>query len=217
MGLEANSGGGLVASACATIDASGLDVGDNDLFGVLVDSASGKLGAPGEENGIIIHGNVMGIWLQGVGADDGPSVSMDNTVVEGNQGVGVGIGGGSKGIIIHGSEVRNTTTRVLAVADGGSEEVGDGLLWTGAAEVTVDGLSISGSARQAVLIDGTVGAGSAISHLYLSGGDEGKGVVQQNLESGSTSPEVGPEAPAIATDNAQRFAVPQPPAAPQTE
>jgi hypothetical protein len=217
MGLEPNSGGGVVAAACSTLSATGLEVADSDLYGVLVDSSSGKLGAPGEENGIIIHGNVMGIWLQGVGTEGLGSLEIDNALVENNQGVGIGVGGGAKGIIIHGSQIKKTTARVLTVAGGGSEEVGDGLLWTGAAQVSVDGLGISESARQGVLIDGPVATGSTIAHLVLSAGDEAKGVVQQSIETGGESPAVGAEAPAISTETAQVFAVPQPPTAPATE
>lgn len=210
-GLEPSSGGGLVVAGCADVTASHMNVHDNAFFGILVDSAAAHLGSPGEENGIIIHANVLGVWFQG---DAGGEVGGAD--ISANQGVGLGASGQTKGIIIHASQIRDTTKKVLVVFGGGSEEVGDGLLWTDGAQVEVDDLVLSNSARQPVLIDGAVAPGSSIAHLTLEGSDAGKSILQQNLPTGGLSPALGAGAPAIDAQAAAVLPVPVAPVAPAT-
>lgn len=214
LGLEPNSGGGVVAAECSSLEVAGSEVRDNAYFGVLVDSSTGSLGKDGEENGIIIYGNVMGVFLQGLGTLEESGFSVSNAVVEGNAGLGLGIGGGAKGIIIYGTQIKKTSARTLPVAGGGAQEVGDGLLWAGTAQVSIDALGVSESARQGVLIDGPVAAGSAITNLTLAGGDEQKGLVQQSVQSGDPAPTIGAGTPALTTETAEVFVLPQPPVAP---
>jgi hypothetical protein len=214
LGLEPNSGGGVVAAECSSLSVTGSEVRDNDYFGVLVDSSTGSLGAGGEENGIIIYGNVMGIFLQGLGTLETSGFRIDNALVESNAGVSLGIGGGAKGIIIYGTQVKQTLAHTLPVAGGGAQEVGDGVLWAGTAQVSIDGLTVSASARQGVLIDGPVAGGSTIANLTLTDGDEAKGLVQQSVQVGDPTPAIGAATPALTSESSQVFAVPQPPAAP---
>lgn len=211
-GLEPSSGGGLVVAGCAEVEASHMNVHDNAFFGALVDSSVAHFGSPGEEDGIIIHANVLGVWFQG--KDAGGEVGGAD--ISGNQGVGLGASGQTKGIIIHASQIRDTTKKVLVVFGGGSEEVGDGLLWSDGAEVEVDDVVVSNSARQPVLIDGAVAAGSSIAHLTLEGSDAGKSILQQNLPSGGLSPTLGAATPAIDAQAAAVLAVPVAPQAPAT-
>jgi hypothetical protein len=214
LGLEPNSGGGVVAAECSSLTVTGSEVRDNAYFGVLVDSSTGSLGKSGEENGIIIYGNVMGVFLQGLGTLETNGFRLENAVLESNAGVSVGIGGGAKGIIIYGTQVKKTLAHTLPVAGGGAQEVGDGVLWAGAAQVGIDGLTVAGSARQGVLIDGPVADGSAIANLTLADGDEAKGLVQQSVQAGDPTPAIGAAAPALTSDSSELYAVPQPPGAP---
>jgi len=209
--LQANSGGGFVVSACSALTATRLDVSDNDFFGMLVDDSSAKLGTPGEENGIILHGNVLGLWFQGKKS----SGELDGLDVYENEGVGIGTGGETNGIILHGSQIRGTAAKTLVVDNGGSKQVGDGLLWTGASKVVIDGLKVSKSARQGVLIDGSVAAGSSVANVTLAEGDEQHGMLQQSVDATGTAPEVGAGAPTLMSDTQEVYPIPVPPAAPK--
>jgi hypothetical protein len=95
-----------------------------------------------------------------------------------------------------------------------SESVGDGLDWFGASYLMVEGVTVSNSARASVLIDGAVAAGSTIQSLALGGGDEQKGILQQNVTVDDTSPSVGTGVPSVRTSASEEFAIATPPAVP---
>ncbi|HLM74042.1 MAG TPA: hypothetical protein VK459_15155, partial [Polyangiaceae bacterium] len=78
----------------------------------------------------------------------------------------------------------------------------------------IDGVRLGGNARSSVLIDGAAADGSSISNLTLEGGDELKGVVQQNVQAGAGTPTVGAGAPSIMSTATELFAVPVAPAVP---
>src|SRR5262249_38122118 len=162
-GLEPNSGGGLVAAACTELTATGLTVSSSAFFGILVDNAKVKLGGDGDDNAIIIHTNVLGMWLQGSQARG----ELTNLDVADNLGVGVGTAGEANAITIPRSQIRGTKSKTMVVNGGGAKEVGDGLLWTGVAKMDIDGLKVGGSARQPILIDGSVGDGSRVANITL--------------------------------------------------
>ena len=82
-----------------------------------------------------------------------------------------------------------------------------------AARLQIDGLSVSGSARQSILIDGPVASGSSVAHVTLAGGDEKKGIVEQNF-SGGTAPAVGAGAPQVTQSAGMVDAIPLGPATP---
>lgn len=203
--LTAN-GGGLVASACTSLDAFGLTVDGSMHYGMLVDSSSGTLGAPGEDQGIIIiDSRGGGIWLQHIGnAVADQAVTLENVTMTANASVGLNIGGGSRGIIIIDSRVGDTTsspTQALdwvdatSKANTGLDSIGDGLIWGMNADAQIDGLTLSGNDRSALLIDGPV-TGS-ISNVTLASGDEAKGIVQQHVGSAAEGPTMGSGAPAL--------------------
>ena len=63
----------------------------------------------------------------------------------------------------------------------------------------IDGLTVSGSARASVLINGPVAPDSTIARVTLEGADATFGILQQNLPADGMQPQVGPSAPAITT------------------
>jgi hypothetical protein len=79
--------------------------------------------------------------------------------------------------------------------------------------MTVDGLSLAGNARQSILIDGPVAAGSSIANVTLAGTDEQSGILQQRY-SGGEAPELGEGTPELEQRAEVVFEVPTPPAAP---
>jgi hypothetical protein len=85
--------------------------------------------------------------------------------------------------------------------------VGDGLDWLAASQLTIDGLTVSGSARQSVLIDGPVADGSSVARITLEGNDATLGILQQGLSPGGAQPEVGPDVPAIRTEPDRLFPI----------
>lgn len=214
-GLTAG-GGGLSVSACSELVVSDLRVEDAASFGVLVDGSSADFGTPGGEQGIIIVNTRVGMWLSNIatGADPAQTVEVHGAELAGNAGVGLGIDGGAQGIIIVNTRVADTWQTTLPVAEGGSSNVGDGLVWTGRAQVQIQGLTLSGNERLSMLIDGEVGAGSSLSEVTQIGGDEAKGIVHQQLPQGGTAPTVDDTVPTIASDVGRLHAVASAPQAP---
>jgi len=212
-------GSGLSASKCSNLTATGLRVLDNSNFGILIDDSSASLGASGGKDGVEVSRNLMGLWMQNIGASNaGAQGKLENVTILENAGVGLGLDGSSKGIIIYGTEIRETSSIALPVLVGGvsagSKEVGDGVNWLHGSQAQIDGLTVSSSARQSVLIDGEVASGSSIANVVLEQGDDAKGILQQNLPSGGVQPHVQTGAPPLTTSDAQKFAVPKSPAVP---
>jgi hypothetical protein len=212
-GGTAADGHGLAVADCSSIDARGVVIDGADAFGAVMFQSAGRLGAPGEaESIIIINGRTGGLWLEG---DQG--VTLENFDISASGGVGVGIGAETVGIIIINGRVGGTTTMALPVVGGGQEDVGDGLMWRTGAQVSIDGLTLEASGRNAALIDGAVGAGSSIANVSLGGGDESKGILQQGFGEGTTAPEVGDNAPPLTQEPDAPYDVPESPAAPVRE
>ncbi|MBI4702526.1 MAG: right-handed parallel beta-helix repeat-containing protein [Deltaproteobacteria bacterium] len=201
-------GGGLSVSGCSELDASGVRVLDNTNFGVLIDDSSATLSGSVE-----ISRNLLGIWVQHIGKSGAAQVALESCTLAGNTGVGVGIDGASSSVTIAQSVIRDTSLIDLPVLVGGvsagAKKVGDGLNWLGVSQVSIQGLTVSGSARQSVLIDGAVADGSTIADAQLEGGDEGKGILQQNLADGGLKPTMSGTTPALQTSADEQFAVPQ--------
>jgi len=209
-------GGGVSASECSNLVAAGVGVTKNASFGVLVDGSSANLGGPDTSQAITISDNLTGLWVQNVAKDTPQTFTLDHGVLDGNQGVGVGVGGETVGIIIIcKTAVTGTKKILLPVYEndmdlGNVKEVGDGLNWLGGAELHIDGLSLSGNERASILIDGP--AKGSLTNVTLSGGDEAmdKGVVQQDYTSGD-QPTVGSGAPPLKTSATELFSVPKAP------
>jgi hypothetical protein len=212
-------GGGVTAAACSDLTARALTVDGMDSFGVLVSGSSATLGSSDDDKGIIIVNNKGGgVWLQDIAS----SVTMENATLTGNLVAGLDIGAGSKGIIIVNNHVGSTAlapTPALQFVDGAwvavaNETIGDGIIWGDGAQVAIDGLTVGGSGRNSILIDGPVAAGSALANVTLESGDELKGILQQRAGQASEAPSID-NAPAPMQTLASPHALPQAPLPPQ--
>ena len=210
----------LNASACAFLDGHSVRVADEDPFdsahGILIDGAGAKLGLDAD-HGIEVTGSVGGIWVQNVSAER--PVALSYGKLSANRGVGVGLGGSSVGIIIDYFEVLDTAVDMVPVKSGDAtsvEEVGDGLVWLGAAQAKIDHLVVGNSGRASVLIDGAVGPGSSLAHVTLQGADVDKGILQQSY-SGMGAPDMGAETPTIEQVATEQYSVPLAPVAPKAQ
>jgi hypothetical protein len=211
-------GAGMSVSGCSVLTAKATRVLDNTSFGMLVDDSAATLGGSGGSDGVEISRNQLGLWAQNIGQSGGGQMVIEGCKFLANSGVGMGFDGSSKGIIIYGTEVRDTSVEVIPVLVGGvsadAEEVGDGVSWLGASQITIDGLTLGGSARQSMLIDGPVASGSSIANVLLEQGDESKGLLQQNLPAQGEQPAIGQGAPPLLVDMGELFAVPESPMVP---
>jgi hypothetical protein len=210
--------GGISASGCSTLSASSVRVLDNSAFGILVDGASAMIGGPNADQAVEVSRNFMGVWIQNV--TEQQPVKLDGVTMLENQAVGLGTTGESRGIICWNSAISGTklvTIPVLANGSAASQEVGDGLVWLGYSQMQLDHLTLSGNARASILIDGSTAPGSSLAHITLSGGDEDKGILQQNAKSGVTpTPETSTDSPEVTTSAVEAFSVPVGPAVPSS-
>jgi hypothetical protein len=207
VGSSFDAGGGFSVSACSTVSATDLTITRNADFGMLVDDSSLSL------NRATIDDNLRGLWVQGIGATRGSdSVRVSNAVFTGNEGVGFGIDQGAINVSIETSQITDTKMVPLPVLVNGVSanvlDVGDGLAWLGASQVTVTDVTLSNNARVGILIDGPVASGSAIANLVSSGTSGTLDVLQQNLPSGGEQPATSGTTPAIESDTSERLAIP---------
>jgi hypothetical protein len=222
VGPSFDYGAGLSVSACSALTVSGLRVERTVSFGMLVNgsSLSAAPGGAGEHGIIVVDGGLVGLWVENV--PTGETVELLGVELQRNGAVGLGIGAdlAAKGIIVvDGGLVADTVGAAVPVSvDGipmGSDTVGDGVLWTGAALADVDGIAVGNSPRNAFLIDGPVEPGSKLAHVTLQGGDAQKEIVQQRSDA-TGSPELGEGVPSLDQSIEDRFSValgPQPPPA----
>ncbi|MDC0685484.1 right-handed parallel beta-helix repeat-containing protein [Sorangium atrum] len=188
-------GGGISAAECSSVTgAIKVRVLDSRSFGILVDRSTAALGDEEEADSVEISGNTRGLWIQNVAlqngchdhGDHGPGcVMLHNGKLDGNFGVGIGVTGQSRGIILCKSAITATALERLPVFDGGNEpsvdDVGDGVDWLDGSEVTIEELTLRGNERQSLLIDGP--ASGVITDLDFTG-DADKSPVQQNFTTG---------------------------------
>ena len=211
-----NPGGGMAVSQCSNVDAVGLSVLDNSNFGVLVDDSTIQFGEQGSTT-IEVMRNLRGIWVQNIGQSTEQSVTIDGFELGENTGVGFGVDLESTSVTVRNGTIRDTSLIDLPVLVNGvsaaSDQIGDGLNWFSTSQVTLHSLSVSNSARASVLIDGDVAPGSSVTSVTLSGGDEAKGILQQNLPDGGTTPTIQ-AAPSVTTSGAEEFAIPEAPQIP---
>ena len=173
-------GGGLSIAGCSDVGAKGLRVHDSKSFGVLVDNSKARLGEENVENGDVeIHRNVIGLSVQNVKE----SFTLVNAQLDQNQGFGIGLSGGSQGIIICKTGVTRTQSKFLPTVGAGAKDVGDGLVWADKSSAMIADLTLSGNALASVLIDGE--ASGMLSNVTLSDGDEALGIVQQHFTTGA--------------------------------
>ena len=185
--------GGMAVHGCAEVTFKSSRVLDNSSYGLLVDHALATVGGPSPAEGVEISRNQYGAWVQQLELDGSQPVGFDNCVLEANQAVGLGLSGESKGIMFWNSAVIGTLAKIVPAYEDDvakQAEIGDAISWSDLSGADLKNVTLSGNARAAVLIDGEVAPGSSITGLVLSGGDEQKGVVQQNLPAGGLTPMV---------------------------
>jgi hypothetical protein len=137
--------------------------------------------------------------VQSTGPTEEPAQSVEIDGLEATSCVGAGLGFdlAAKGIVVVGGKIAGTVGAQVPVESGGLGQVGTGVVWKSGVSAVVDGLAISGSAIQAMVIDGPVGAGSKLSNVQLAGGDEAKGIVQQQVDTMDLAPEVDGSTPNV--------------------
>ncbi|AUX39977.1 hypothetical protein SOCE26_013720 [Sorangium cellulosum] len=205
-------GGGISVAECSSVlGATKVRVLDSRSFGILVDHSTAALGDEGEDESIEISRNTRGLWIQNVCQTGGAGcVTLHNGKLDGNFGVGIGITGSSRSIILCKSAVTSTQLEWLPVFNGSGEpaidNVGDGIDWLDGSEVTLEQLTLSGNTRQSLLIDGP--ASGRIWKLDVTG-DAAKPPVQQNFTMGER-PEAEDTMPTVPE---RAFPIPQSPAA----
>lgn len=177
---------GLSVAGCSQLTYGSVSVaGMEKGYGVLFDSSSAGPGMGFGEVGIVVIDTRIGIWGQRIGAMGGQSLTIQGADVREVRGTGIGFDRGAVGIVVIDTRVENVANEYIpAEVDGvpaSSAEIGVGVIWKGASSASLDGITVSGTAGQAVLIDGPVGTNSSIANLSLAGGDEGDGVVQQGV------------------------------------
>ncbi len=211
-------GGGIVAAACSDLSGKHLRVLDSADFGVLLDKSTAKLGDALDPQSFESSRNLRGLWTQNVDCADpigAPCVEVHNATFAENYGVGVGVGGQTRGFIFCKSRIEGTQSATLPVFDvnqfGTTQIVGDGFNWLDGSSVVIEASTLSGNARQSLLIDGE--AMGSIMSLLLEGGDENHPPLQQNLPMGGAQPAVW-NGVTLAKDTVRQFAIPQPPTTP---
>jgi hypothetical protein len=155
--------------------------------------------------------SLMGVWVQNVAAPQ--SVVLTRARIDGNKAVGVGTSGSTRGFIFRRSTVQNTLLQAVPAESGGSPigstMVGDGFVWRDNSSVTIEAIEFSNNARTSILVDGP--AEGSISSLQLSGGDEQKGIVIQNVTGKDAKPDVDEGAAPLNTSKYETFAIPTAP------
>lgn len=212
--LAFKGGGNLSVAACSNLlEARQLRLENAFSYGALVDASFARFGHVDDAEGsVAIRGNEIGLWVQN-GAD-GSTSEMHGGLFEDNRGVGLGIKGETQAWIFCKGKIMNTAEVSIPTDGASSEPVGHGIVWRDKASVKIEDVTVSASARVPVLIDGPLNPmgsmASELKNLTLTGGDDMKGIWQQNLPMGGLQPTVT-NAPAIQTDMAEKFAVPKAP------
>ncbi|MFO0661053.1 MAG: hypothetical protein U0165_14650 [Polyangiaceae bacterium] len=175
-------GSGFIVAACSNVTADKIALSSNASLGLLVDNSSASIGSPsssGSERGIIIQGNEgYGAWIQNIDDTKGQQATLSNAKISNNTGVGLGLGGTARGIIIQGLEITNTKPTVVAGSDS-TEDLGDGICWRDGAEAKLDNISLSGNSRTNIFIDNATGGGSSVAGIIIQGkGSEGSIIIQ---------------------------------------
>lgn len=214
-------GAGMSVTHCSNLSATKLRVLDSADWGVLIDGSKAKLGAStSPDDTVEISRNRRGLWVQNVVHNSaclgiGSCVEVHNGTLAENTGVGIGVAGETRGMILCKVGVKDTYNDMLPVSDengmiGSSEPVGDGVDWLDGSVVVIEALTVSGSQRQSLLIDGPAGEGGEIRSITLAAGEQP--ILQQNLMGGA-QPKQG-SGVTLATQDTRKFAVPQPIAVP---
>jgi hypothetical protein len=211
--MTGQRGAGMAATQCSNVIATRLRVLDSADWGVLIDGSTAKLGAPtSSDETVEISRNRRGLWVQNVVhnaacSSIGSCVEVHNGTLAENLGVGIGVTGETRGMVICKVSVLGTLETMLPVSDengmvGASKAVGDGVDWLDGSEVRITELTLSGNKRQSLLIDGP--ATGDISSITLGAGEQP--ILQQNLMGGA-QPTQG-SGVSLMTQATRKFAVP---------
>lgn len=200
-------GGGLTVTACSSVVARDIRAEDNSSFGVLLESSEVAFGEAASDQGSVVRGNHVGIWVRNTYLSTPMVMTIENADIRDNEGVGVGFDEGSQGIIFCRSSVSATRMRLSPVEkDGGqgySEEVGDGISWLEDANVTVEDVRLHDNARASLLINGS--ASGFLTDVTTDG--LGSQMLQQNFPGGGSSPVVSGETPMLQTNPVEVYPV----------
>jgi hypothetical protein len=192
-------GFGMSLTACSDVTAADLVVTNSTNVGILVDNASAHL------ERCTVSDNMRGLWIQGILAAQ--TVFVTGCTIENNLAIGIGIDRQSMGVTVGDSSVIGTKLADLPGKDGGpTVTVADGINWLDNSMVNLERVTVSGSERMGVLIDGP--ATGSIEDLTLTTADGAGGIVQQNLTGGDESPDTSGTTPPLDTDEGERVPVP---------
>jgi hypothetical protein len=200
VGANFEAGGGLSIARCSDVTAKALQIEDNADFGVLVDDSDVALGGSGGDEGLEVHRNLRGIWLQNISTKASHSAQIQNATLTGNRGIGIGMAGslGAGSITIADTTINDTEGIALPNLVGGVSAgvtcTADGVLWLNGVEAHLDNVTTSGSGRVGILIDGA--ATGSLTDIRLMGGDEDGGIAQVNYL-GGPQPETEGSTPSI--------------------
>jgi hypothetical protein len=206
-------GAGMAVTQCSNVSATRLRVLDSADWGMLIDGSTAKLGAPtSSDETVEISRNRRGLWVQNVVHNAacsaiGSCVEVHNGTLAENLGVGIGVAGETRGMVICKASVEKTYTDMLPASDvdgevGLQKPIGDGLDWLDGSEVRIEALTLSDNQRQSLLIDGP--ATGDIGSITLGAGETP--ILQQNLMGGA-QPTQGSGVTLTAQDT-RKFAVP---------
>jgi hypothetical protein len=208
------AGGGMWIGGCSAVTAGAVRINDNTAYGLLIDgSSAASFGADEHGGPVEVSGNqIYGVWVHDT---QDRQVRLENFLVAENSVVGLGFSGDTRSLVIRGGRVERTLLEVIPVLVEGAAapaEIGDGISWQDGASATIQGLVLDGNPRAALIIDGPCGPGSSISNLTLTGGDEAKAFLQQNLPEGGPSPTVEDTTKPLEEHAGSVFVVPPAPA-----
>lgn len=184
-GGSKSEGAGLIVAACSDLTATKLGVQKNTNLGLFVSNAKALVGDPNAvagEHGIIIQGNGnYGAWLQDIDETLGQSAALHGALIDQNSMVGLGISGASRGIIIQGTQISNTSIGSNNVnASGNPEKIADGICWRDGAQAALDAVTFAGNERMNLLLNQDAGDGSQVSGIIIQGspGTAGSIIIQ---------------------------------------
>ena len=197
VGEQLDGGLGFGVADCASVTATGLEVVDNACVGMCLDSSKVAL------DDLVASGNLRAIYA---GTRSAPAeVRISGATLTNNRGYGLSIAGATFAVV-EDTLVDDTTGLALPVIVSGvsasTENVAEGICWTGSAVAHFHRVTVQGSERNAILIQGP--ASGILEDVAVPGGH----IVQvqydggaQPMTSGVTpSIEVSPEVQSCGQD-----------------
>lgn len=166
------SGYGGVVGKGGSLELSGTTVELNSGPGLYIDGSAGRTDV--HLRSVTVRGNrAHGVYVRSLaGSLADPWLSIEDTLVEDNQGGGIVLVG-AHGVVIADAGVRGTRAVPVVIDLGHTDHIGDGLtVGAGSGDVRLDGLTLEGNARCQALIDHADG-GVTMVRSRVSTGDGG--------------------------------------------